>query len=261
MKGAVFVSDERMEYAARVLQEKGIDLDIAFDSQQGERIVSGDPSVYDFILAPIRGAIDGNMTLQGESFSVDSFLNGLRPGIPVITGFKSEYMMKLGINLVSFQDDDAFCRQNGKLTAEGVLKMIIENTKESIYSYRYDIVGTGRSGCCIKELLEKLGLPVRMISHSRKEDSLSMDEWRRSEPSSIVINATPKSICDLADLKQWKKEITIIDISSMRMNKEKVEQTYPNVHYFPAPPLPGTVAPKTAGILLGNFVWEVIGCH
>lgn len=261
MKGAVFVSDERMRFAAEMLEQKGIDMDIAFDKAQGEKIVAGNPKEYDFILAPVRGAIDGKMTIKGESFCVDAFLRNLREGTPVITGVKSEYMMGLGIRVISFQDDDEFGWENGRLTAEGVLKMLIENTKESIYSYHYDILGTGKSGRCIKELFEKLNLSVRMISHSGKEDSICLDRWKSMEPAPVVINATPKAVSDVTEMKLWRKEVTIIDISSVQMDKQEVEAKYPKIHYYPAPPLPGIVAPKTAGILLGNFVWKVINCH
>lgn len=257
MKGAVFISDERMRYAANLLAGAGCELDLAENAEQGKKIVEKDAGQYDFVVAPIRGAIDGKMTLGGESFPVDKFLRGLDKNTPVITGFQSEYMKSLPIRLISFQDDEDFCRENGRLTAEGVLKMIIEDTKESIFVYSYDIIGAGRSGNCIRQLLEKLELPVRMVSHSGKGGCLPIEKWQK-EPGDVVVNTAPISVYETMPFENWKKEITVIDISSMRLPAGELDAKYPNIHYFPAPPLPGTVAPKSAGELLGKFVLDIL---
>ena len=53
------------------------------------------------------------------------------------------------------------------------------------------------------------------------------------------------------------KEVTIIYISSMRVEEgEFIDKK--NIHYYPAPPLPGTVAPQTAGELLATFIHKTL---
>ena len=251
MKGAIFVSDERMKYTYQLLLELGYELDYADTAQMGRRLVQNNPKLYDFIIAPIRGVIDGTMSIKGESFEVHEFLSGLKENVPIITGFVSEYLKDKKFHTISFQEDKEFRNENGKLTAQGILKMIIEKTPKSIYSYRYDILGAGMAGLNIKEILEKLGLTVRITTHAE------IEQWKMKSPYEVIINATPVSIYQLLPLEEQKEEITIIDISSMRLEVDEFIKEK-NIHYYPAPPLPGTVAPQTAGELLGMFIDKIL---
>ena len=105
--------------------------------------------------------------------------------------------------------------------------------------------------CNIKEIREKRGLTVRITKHAE------IEQWKRNAAYEVIIHATPVPVKELIQIEHLTEEITIIDISSMRV--EVGEFTEKNIiHYFPAPPLPGKVAPHTAGELLGSFLHKTV---
>lgn len=258
MRGAIFISDERMRYAYETLLKYGYQMDFANDAESGRILVEKDPKQYDFIVAPVRGALDGKMSLKGEEFEVDTFLRGLKEGIPFITGFKTDYLKSLPLKLISFQDDLDFGMKNAKYTAEGVLMMIIANTIDSIEDYTYDVIGYGKTGECIVNLLEKLDLKVRVVSGKQNSKAISMNQWIETKPANVIINTIPVSVPDFMPLDQFD-DVVIIDISSMRLSQGLPQRYRDKIEYYPAPPLPGKVAPRSAGIAYGDFVNRIVG--
>lgn len=255
MEGMIWISDKRMEYALTALQKLGIEMTVIrskydFMQIQKQRCIPH----YDFVLLPIRGTSDGWVTLGQENMDARIFLESLPKQVLLISGVETQYEKDLACNYCCFQQDERFTVENSALTAEGVLMMLLQNTPRSIYDYCYDIIGIGKSGIEICRMLKTLGLSIRKISHSQRAGCLSLQNWYQNQPYDIIINTAPALVITKEEAVRWKKPVIIIDISSKGCGTALEVAELPHITYFAAPPLPGIVAPQTAGELLAEYI-------
>lgn len=258
MNGAVFSSDARLEHACRMLRRGGHQVAEARNAQEADAILERDPAEFDFLVLPIRAAEDGRTELSGQSVPVDALLKGLRPGVPVFTGRRTDYLKRLSLRLYHFFEDEELARNNAALTAEGVLYLLLSRTSRSIFDYTYDLLGAGKTGEQIYALLARLGLKVRPVTRRGERGSMPYDSWRAVPPAQVVINTVPGRVVTADMLPNWTKEVFLLDLSSGELGADPEVKAAANLTYLAAPPLPGLVAPESAGALLADYVEAVL---
>lgn len=121
-------------------------------------------------------------------------------------------------------DDETYTILNARITAEGIIKLAIENSKRSLYDSKILILGYGRIGKNLCNMLKNLSKRIYCMSNSKEELEwidvngiycipLDLMEKVLNE-FDIVINTIPCLILDKYKLKFLKNDVLIIDVSS-----------------------------------------------
>ena len=266
-RGVIFASDERLYYCGMFLREKGYEVRIVRDPSEWdpEKVRAKD---LDFVFLPIRGTSDGTITLGGTRIDLGPFLESLKPEAKVLAGLWTDYERFLPCGFVCYQEDPEFAARNSVLTAEGVLYLLLRRTPRSLFTYTYDVIGGGRVGSSVCDYLKRLGLPVRLISHSGREGAVPLADWQKAgRPSDVVVNTATAPVITGESVRSWSGTsavsgnsgvsggggpVYVFDLSSGMRGTEPAAREHENIVYCAAPPLPGLVAPESAGQLLAE---------
>ena len=164
---------------------------------------------------------------------------------------------------------DSYALLNAVPTAEGAIKIAIENTSYTIWKSKILVIGYGRVGKILANRLKALGANVTVSARKPADfgllDALGFDYINTSSLNSnppkydIIFNtvdvkviedeALEKTVCDL-----------IIDLSTFgAMSLEKAEQC--GIKVIKAPGLPAKIAPKTAAEILSQTVTHIINSY
>ncbi|WRS26942.1 hypothetical protein U6B65_11480 [Oscillospiraceae bacterium MB08-C2-2] len=255
VSGAVFIGDPRLQYASRYLKHAGITLETAKNFQEAQQLLSRRSAQFDFVLLPGTTPRTGQIRLlDGAVINADAFLRALDSQVMVFTGHETPYIRQLSARVVDCFADEEVMQANARLTAEGILYMLLGQTPGSLYQYDYDIIGAGHTGRATQGMLQALHLPVRMVTKEGGEGAVSTAEWLLQTPADVVICTAPTRIVTYQTAQNWQKPVVLLDITTAQSCVEAAVAQLPKVQLLAAPPLPGLVAPKAAGSLIANFV-------
>lgn len=256
IKAAVLVSDGRMEVIAGELEHDGHEILIC-RTREDLLEMKRRAWEWDMLLLPIRGIDgEGNIAIPGQIFPVGEMLEQLKDTALVITGLQTPYLRSLQRDVLCYFDDQQVREQNARLTAEGVLYLLLKETTKSIFQQSVDLVGYGCVGKAVFELLIKLGISPRVVDKETGIHNgtaiLGLEEWKNTTPSQVIINSVPALVADEKTAGNWPADTVFLDVASGAVGAE--ETVKKSIHYVAAPPLPGLVAEESAGRILAEYV-------
>lgn len=241
------LQDKRNYFAKEILSEKREVK--AYNGKNGE-LKQGDVLIF----SPAK-KIDLNEALS------------LPRGITVYTGNVCEQILKIFkekyITVKNFLDDEKFTLKNAKLTAEGVLGLIIENTPKSLFETKILILGGGRISKALAVLLNKLNVSCAVTSFTKSEYYnafyYSSEQYFGKEYVKevglydVIVNTRPVFFVGKEVIDKIKENTLFIETASTEcLNKKDVK----NFLYFPAPALPQKFCPLSAGRIIAEKVLE-----
>lgn len=210
MRKVLVVNEERMELVAKKLVNKGY-------------------------LAMDKVLVDGDVYILPPSMSKQRFLK-LYPELnnKFIYDAKDYYL-----------EDDI--QMNAVYTAQGTLAVLLSLIKEELHHIQVDVIGYGRCGKAIYQLLNRLNIPVRVITRQKLSDVYYHD-YQGYKPAKIIIN-TQDDIC-------FSKEALrncelILDIASQQTFADEIIQSS---HYHQLKALPSKFVLKDAALLLEHAI-------
>lgn len=189
----------------------------------------------------------------------------LPSGITVYCGNVCEQIQKIFkekyITVKNLLKDEIFAIENAKLTAEGVLSIIISNTDKSIFEQKILLLGGGRitKACCV--LFKKLGVNCSVASFSQSEyfnafyysdkRYLGNDFYKEVGLYDVIINTRPFLYITDDKVDKIKKDALFIETASENcLNVTSVK----NFKYFLAPKLPQKFSPYSAGRIIAEKI-------
>ena len=166
------------------------------------------------------------------------------------------------INLLA---DEKFAIKNANLTAEGVLAIILEKYRKSIYDASYMILGGGRIAKALAILFSKLGLRFSIVTFNPKKYPeyflytnnvfFKTEFVEKLGEYQIIINTIPSRIIDDEIMKKIPCDTMMIETASVDcLDKTKVE----NFDFIPAPALPKKYSCESAGRVVFETIMEAI---
>ena len=172
-KTVILGGDKRQRILAKLFEENGKEPVAAFDGEGLERL--GDFGEFKTLILPLPCTKDGKTVFSAEK---DFFLplsvveKGVRPGALVIGGnMPEEFCSKLlsgGVDVFDYFKDESFTVYNAFLTAQGAVRLLLENTSEYLVSKRVLVAGFGRIGRAAAKMLSALGLDVYVAARRRE---------------------------------------------------------------------------------------------
>ncbi len=167
---------------------------------------------------------------------------------------------------IDYNTLDSYALLNAVPTAEGAIKIAIENTDFTLWQSNILVIGYGRVGRILADRLKKLGANVTVSARKPKDfadlEALGFNYINtESIPSlylgyDIIFNTVDAIVLPDSVLKNLPCSL-LLDLSSKGgFNMEYAKSLGLNAQKAPA--LPGKVAPKTAGKILAKTVSDLI---
>ncbi|NGM82925.1 dipicolinate synthase subunit DpsA [Paenibacillus sp. 7124] len=275
--------DNRQLEVIRVLAEQGADVQaIGFDNLLSlDGAVKTSLSVEslcqaDAVILPVTGTDEygkAESAFSSEELILTEDLVALIPKhAKIFTGIANRYLRDLckshRLELIELFERDDVAIYNSIPTAEGAVMMAIQHTAITIHGSTCMVLGLGRVGMTLARTLNGLGASVKAGVNKPEVYARAWEMGFNAFYTSdlqcqvkdvhIIFNTIPSLIITQDILTCISKETLIIDLASrpggtdFRFAKEQ------GIKALLAPGLPGIVAPKTAGRILGKTISELL---
>lgn len=218
---------------------------------------------FDNIILPLPTI--ANTKIKGTNITFDEFAGSLSFGQKVFCG---------NIDVVSFENyysyycDESFLISNSRLTAQGVLRLILDTVDCDMIELNAVVIGYGRCGKSICRLLKNSGFKV--MSASRRKETIieayndgikavsinKIDEF--VDDTDILINTVPVNILSKEYISRLKSNTIYIEVASKPYGFNITETDVYNFRYILAESLPGRFVPESAGKNIADTVLKIL---
>ena len=263
-KITIIGGDNRLKILKNELSRKGYAVDslgLDFDD-------SGDYKTSDILIFPVPTTKDGKYVfcpLTDRKIALSEISENITAQQLILT-CNYNFQNKKCVDYGAF---DSYALLNAVPTAEGAIKLAIENTPYTIWKSKILVIGYGRVGKILANRLKALGANV-CVSARKPADFGLLESLGFDFINTGSLNTTPPKydmIFNTVDVKVIEDETIekivcdlIIDLSTFgAMNLKKAEEF--GIKTIKAPGLPGKTAPKTAARILSQTVTHIINSY
>ena len=212
-----------------------------------------------------------NMGRPLEKVTVENLFTNMKDVKKLIAGSFSQKVKELAqkyqIELYDFLDDEDFAVYNAIPTAEGAIAIAIEKTKRTINDSNCVVLGYGRIGKCVADLLKGLHANVTVVA--RKDEDFAWikamgytgkkySDLEAILPSTDILFNTVPALVIQEELNYMRKDSLIIDLASKPGGIDFELAQAKGIEAELALGLPGKVAPKSVAEYMFNKVKKVI---
>ena len=240
-------SDNRMIYVKKFIENKG------YSTYEYSRYNGENEAIYIFSPA--------------KKFSAKE-IDNLNAGSLVYAGniemHLKESMIMRNITHINLLQDEVYAYENAIYTAEVALMLIIRNTASSIYDMNMLILGYGRVGKAMANLLSTLGVKFAIAARRYEERAsayLVTSDIRGLDSNfdgiDVIINTIPARIIDSESMRRISHDCYILDLASYDVMDSSVAEEN-ELRYSVEHGLPGRFTPRTAGESLVKSVLRTI---
>ncbi len=163
---------------------------------------------------------------------------------------------------------DELAIYNAVPTAEGVVQVLIEELPITIHGMKCAVLGYGRVGKVLAETLSSLGADVTVFArkqsafaevyassmNSKSFDSLATE----TNDYDAIINTVPVKVLGGNQLSKLNPECILVEVASAPFGIDFQAAKERAFKVVKAGSLPGKVAPKTAGEIIGRSILPMI---
>lgn len=251
-------NDKKMQACQKRLAERGFTASCC-EADEVERNVV----FYPNIILPLPTLANG--VISGTGLSADEFFHLTGEKQRIFYGNLTEN--PFGGRGVSYYNE-SFLVKNSRLTAQGTLRITLENIDRDLYSMNAAVLGYGRCGSAICKSLQANG--ARVVSVSRNSHSAELARNERLIPMTydeffgkirdfdIIVNTVPYNILDRGTMERLTSKNLYVEIASKPYGFNINETDKYNFRYILAESLPGRFTPASAGANIADTVIELI---
>ena len=163
---------------------------------------------------------------------------------------------------------DELAIYNAVPTAEGVVQVLIEELPITIHGMKCGVLGYGRVGKVLANTLSSLGAKVTVFARKQSafaEIYASSMEYKHFDVLStenndfdVVINTVPVRVLGDAQLSKLNSDCILVEVASAPFGIDFQSAKEKAFKVIKAGSLPGKVAPKTAGEIIGRSILPMI---
>jgi dipicolinate synthase subunit A len=202
-----------------------------------------------------------NDVLESIPARVPLFIGWARPALKLAA-------QKLNIQIIEIADRDEVAILNSIPSAEGAILMAMEATNITIHSSRSFVLGPGRTGMTLVNVLKGLGAKVTVVARKPADlaravemgvEAIEFPQLKEEiKKADIVFNTVTTLILDREILENMSRDAVIIDLASIPGGTDFEYAQLLGIKAQLAPGLPGIVAPKSAGKMLAQIYPPII---
>ncbi len=263
-KITVMGGDNRLKILKDELSKKGYAVDSLglFEGDFGEYKTS------DIIIFPVPTTKDGEYVfcpLTDRKLSLAEISENISPH-QLILSCNYTFQNKKCVDYGAF---DSYALLNAVPTAEGAIKIAIENTPYTIWQSKILVIGYGRVGKILANRLKALGADVTVSARKPADfgllDALGFDYINTGSLNlgslryDIIFNTVDVKVIEDKTLEKHICDL-IIDLSTFGGMDLNVAETC-GIKAIKAPGLPAKIAPETAAKILSQTVTHIINSY
>jgi len=251
-------------------------LDSGFTSASKELIADANFEDLDAILLPVPGTnIEGVVDTIFSNEKVvltKEILESTPEHCTIYSGISNSYLDNIiaasNRKLVKLFERDDVAIYNSIPTVEGTIMMVIQHTEYTIHNSKVAVLGLGRTGMSVARTFHSLGAKVKVGARRSEhiarivEMGLEAFEFKHIEEAlkdvDVVINTVPTLIVTASVISKLQPHALIIDLASKPGGTDFRYAEKRGIKALLAPGLPGIVAPKTAGQIIGNVLTQLL---
>jgi len=282
-KAVIIGGDERQIYMAEYLRANGFQPELyGLDRlrERGGRFFSDDLEAAvrgaDILILPIPVSRDGGATVNApysdSAITFDSLIRLTAPDKAVFAGMMGGELrsafFKKGVRLYDYADRDEFAMRNAVPTAEGVVEIAINKLPTTIKGAKVAVTGYGKTGKAVAKAMAALGadvtVAVRKCSGVFQIDNdghtgIYLKELHKyAGEFDVLVNTVPAVVADERTLKNLRQDCLILEIASAPYGVDMNAAKALGLEVVIAGSLPGKTAPKSAGIIIGETILNIM---
>lgn len=229
----------------------------------------------DVIVLPLpmsRDSINLNTPYFSNKINLDELSQLLNRNNTVFGGMLTKTfrtsLFERGVSFFDYFDREELIVKNAVPTAQGVIKLIMDEMPITVHGSKIAVTGFGRTARVLVHMLKGLGADVTVAA--RSYGALAFAEIEGCRPVTfadldkaavkldIIINTVPSLVIDEQILRSLKKDCMIIEIASAPYGIDFEQAENYGVKVIRAGSLPGKAAPKTAGEIIADAILNII---
>ncbi len=267
---AVIGGDKRQIYCGRSMQEDGFEVMFCgFDKCREEfslelHELSELTERCDALILPLPCTRDGvNISSPLSEYTLP--LSDIAVNKPVFCGMK-ERLPFAGENIYDYSKTAGFAAENAVPTAEGAIELAMREYEGTLNGSDCLVAGSGRIARVLCSMLKGIGARVTAAARNADERVLFRAEGMRAVGTAdisgrydIIFNTVPVMLFGRDTLERLEGLPLIIDLASAPFGVDTEAAQALGLRALRALSLPGRAAPKKAGIIIKNAVYQLLG--
>lgn len=262
----VLGGDKRFKYLSALLCEHYRVLSV--NEEHDELFIRRYMREADIIVLPIPITFDGitlNAPFIEQKIMLGAIVSNLLPDQLLLTGGAlPEGLGSVVCKTRNYTKSESFLLGNAELTAEGLLKIVIEELPMSLKNSNIAITGYGRVGRATAKLLKKVGCGITVFDRnpcsrdSAEKDGLIPADFtdfiRLGHKFDCVINTVPTEVIGEDEMESLKKTCLLCEAASAPYGFDFKSADKHNLKHMIAGSLPGKTSPVTAAQIIYESV-------
>ncbi len=157
---------------------------------------------------------------------------------------------------------------NAVPTAEGVINILISELPITVHSMKCAVTGYGKVGKALARTLKSMGADVTVFARKEKDLAEIFCKGYKAKgfrelseeygDFDALINSVPQRVIGEKELSALNPECVLIETASSPFGIDFQAAKEKAFHVIKASSLPGKVAPKTAGGIIGRSILPII---
>ncbi|MBQ8404269.1 MAG: hypothetical protein IJX55_07605 [Clostridia bacterium] len=233
-----------------------------------ERTLESTLAGADVVALPLPYSRDGERILapfSEKAIMVGDILNLLEEKSLLLGGKMPADFPRKAIDYYARED---FAILNAVPTAEGAIKLALEETKLTVRGMKAAVLGFGRVGKILAKTLVSLGADVTVFARSAEARAWAKVFYCDAKKFcalkeeigafDCIFNTVPHKILFADALERAKRGAVIIELASAPGGADAGEAARAGVRFVSAQSLPGKITPKSAGKIIYETFKEIM---
>ena len=229
----------------------------------------------DYIIGPIPTSHNGdalNAPFHNAPIYVEDLFRLIAPHQKFLSGVIKPDLLEMAnrynIHVIDMLKREELLIRNAIPTAEGAIKIAIEETDITLHSNNMMVVGYGRIGKILSSMLQGLGAKVTAIVNNTEAaaqaeanglKAVYFEEMNNMlKESAVIFNTVPTILLDKNNMNHIHRETLIIDLASPPYGVDINDSRDFGLKVLYTNSLPGKIAPKTTASYILATVNEVL---
>ena len=228
----------------------------------------------DIIIGPIPFSSNGetiNTPFSKEKIKVKDLFEKINGKILIAGSIRQEIYdlaNSLNIKVIDIMKREELSVLNAISTAEGAIKIAIEETPKNLHGSNILVMGFGRIGKVLSHILSGLGAKVSCEARKNSDlawikaygyDAIPLSELNENlYRYDIIINTIPYMVLDRDALKNIKQDALVIDLASNPGGVDKIAIKEMKIKFVWALSLPGKISPVTSAEFIKETLYNVV---
>ncbi len=260
--------DLRQLYCAERLSRDNITAITGFDEYNTPVRTPIPGELFDCAVLPVPPLENGMVytPFSQKKIAPSAVKEMLKSGGIVLAGRVDDELKKnMGTEVIDYLESEELSLKNAVPTAEGAVQLALEELPVTLNGLKVLIVGPGRIGTALAEILKGFGADITAAVHNERGAAKARIIGIRSSFTEdistdfgLVFNTVPKMIFTREILKKFSRETLFIDLASKPGGIDHDAASDLGIKVICAPGLPGKTAPVTAGEIIAETVMSIL---